>query len=300
MISFFGGTVTAPFSPLPALSTDRYPIDPISRLPINHVTCLGNPDIQLPTFPGWDPNRGSMQEICVRRSAGGTGAYRRSLGAECNTRAQLGPDNRHPLEFDRWKLLSHYDALYNPRLIQHCQLRCFCSQGVENLAVKPWNLVVQEASGVLPFMYTALRSFTAYQIAIDISDDFSHSTRPYGHACLRTLHALPLLPGRDWLSRLCPDTPKWKQIRNKNRPFISYTQKKNLRPRSRAFGLDRLGSIVFDPMNNITCDNALPPFPLELPDEFLEMDDLQQICAVSLSGGSRYVSSPPPPDFSQD
>ena len=305
VFSFFFSTAVAPnpllttslntVDPTAAFELDPetgIPIDSTSGLPINHVTCLGNPNFDLPRFRDWDPNRSSMQDICVKLVAGGTGVYHRSLGGECNARAAYSYRYRQPLIFDRSYMLRRYDSLYNPRLIHHCQLRCFCSRDVEDLSVKPWEMVDQEYYGVRPSIYRLLHSFTAYQISIDILDDFLYSSPPPGYRCHRALQLLPVLPAREWLSRFCPDVPKWKQIRDRDRPFITYEQVKNIRPRSRSWGFDRYGSIVFDPINNITCNNFPPPFELDIPNYFRESETLQQICATSLLGGSRYVIFP--------
>lgn len=186
-----------------------------------------------------------MQELCAKPQYGGLG-FGKHAGAYCHVKrgekrireVGFGPMDASPSRPDVSRILQ------NPRFRQACFYRCFCNYGIENAFEQPKN----DGLGG-----PHRRSSEAYQLRLDINDDFStNSTEKLG------------TQGKRWVrSSVLAIEPEWQSFQ------LSHV----------AVSLAR--------ENEIKCHGPLPSFVL--PPLFQRSDfvNLNHFCAVQWSGGNQ-------------
>ena len=139
----------------------------------------------------------------------------------------------------------------NPRVLLGCAYRCFCNYGLNDSLRQP-----RENPGIHDFR---LASNETYLLQIDIHDEtvppFYQKRGPFGNHRVKTL-------GLD------------------------------SRPERRGGAIEPWSwtEISLDPGNLIECYGDLPSFNPPTPLSRLDFRNVQEMCAVQLSLGSRYVS----------
>ena len=141
-------------------------------------------------------------------------------------------------------------VLSNPRVLLGCAYRCFCNYGINNTSIQP-----KTNPGVYKYH---LASNDTYYLQIDINDEtmppFYQKKGPFGRHQVDTLG----LDFRPEIRRFPTEDWSWTEI-------------------------------SLDPGNLIKCHGDLPSFDPLPPFNRLDFRNVQQMCAVALSFGNRYV-----------
>ncbi|KAI9676494.1 MAG: hypothetical protein M1817_000652 [Caeruleum heppii] len=234
--------------------------DPSLADPEYGVSCVGEvADLgeALPRMHYWDPNTVSMNSLCVKPQYGGGQPYQH-LGAYCyTTNDPFGPEDDHGFDYYHGAVAFDKDLdarsarwLQNPRMLLQCRLRCFCNKNVP-----------LEARNVQPagtsFFYRTQQGFArdAYRFQIDVLDDYD--TRYEAH-----LYE--------------PPTPRMFT------EVISTISEVGHRRSDALHGYQR---VAMTRANNVVCEGPMPDWPLPGPPVRNGFGNLQEMCAVQLSGG---------------
>ena len=245
--------------------------DPAEADPRGNVSCVGDTyDLKLPMLENFNPNGLSMQKLCVKPQYGG-GAQYQHVGAYCynplGSSWMSGSDyesnwsssssdefTREPavmqgkIVFDSHRGAHASQELQNPRLMQACIYRCFCSYGVEDVLKQPLsrNFPVELWDAQL-----------GYQLQIDINNDFTiPRANKMGESTQGILESTPIVTKP--------------QIDSHGAGFLPHTAYMNL-----------------DPGNEIECTGDLPDFVFPSPFTRADFSSTQELCAVALSGGNK-------------
>ena len=127
--------------------------DPAEANPAGQVYCLGNPQVDMPSFGDFNPSWLSLRKLCVKPQYRG-GAPGFHAGGFCFMGERLA--------FDSSPGAQTHPALTNPRFWYQCSLRCFCGTQYDSLAptVPPPNWRIEHPQQV------------NYLIKADVVDDF--------------------------------------------------------------------------------------------------------------------------------
>ena len=256
LLAILDGSQTAYTQPLPWEPAAAENFDPAEADPYGNITCLGDSyDLELPTQAHWNPNTVSMQSLCAKTQYGG-GPPGQNIAGWCDIpyRGYLHPGT---IRFDASPGAQANAQLQNPRVMLGCLYRCFCSNGVEELSLQP---KTYRSTGFSGRHITTLEvdSDTAYQVKIDVVDDF-------------------FVPQEQHMGP--PQQP--------DHPGVLVATVSTQTQVVRQVGFLEVGvmSVSLDPDNNITCIGNLPNFNLPAPYQISQYGSLQELCAVYGSGG---------------
>jgi hypothetical protein len=232
--------------------------DPAEANPFYNITCLGpRPPHQFPTWPDWNPNTATLQEICASAQYGGQppapgDRIGRSANAFCipNYQRTWGLGTAGTVAIDEHFPDPLGGNLRGPRLYLYCQFRCFCTFGNEEATMKPKTDLTRP--------YNQYRNiYQNYEVRIDDRN-------------VEEEHEIGII------------------LTNELRPlvFILMADQKILQldPPS----IDRMHSdtVSMWPGNQITCRNRpMPEFNLPPPYHISDFNSIQELCAVEWSGG---------------
>ena len=222
--------------------------DPSEADPVANITCLGGPiDLRLPMLGDFDPNTVSMQRLCAKPQYGGGGPGQHA-GAFC-----FAPPNSlltGEVAFDFSSGAQASTVLQNRRLMLTCYYRCFCNYGLVDASVQP--------KSNHPFFKTWQRpSISTYELQVDIENDFIvPPEQKMGRRGLLRVDSLQLVA--------------WTQVAQ---PLQAITNEKHQ-------------IVSLDPDNEVECRGNLPTFNIPSPYRTSDFANLQQMCAMQLSGGN--------------
>lgn len=250
------------------------------------ITCLGEQyDLTLPSEGDFDPNRSTMQQLCADPQLGG-GLPGQHLGGRCRYDGQNMSNTR--VVFDNDETSSVSQVLYSPRLMAACIYRCFCNFGVTNTALQPKITPYLTA----PFPRTEWAGDQTYSVEIEELTDFDPTwldesgglfkvdvstprlpTDPPGGPNIK---GLVVMPGYHWHRSYNPSPLAVVEI-------VAVTDQRDYARYGEELAFTYLS---MDPANNIECPGDLPPFPLIHPYQTSDFRSLQEMCAVTFSGGN--------------
>ena len=242
--------------------------DPAEADPVGNITCLGDSyDLELPLQAHWNPNTVSMQSLCAKTQYGG-GPPGQNIAGWCEipprSRGYLHPSNPGTIAFDASPGAQANAQLQNPRVMLGCLYRCFCSNGVEELSLQRLSLQPKTYRSTDIFgIHTAtpeVDSDTAYQVKIDVVDDFFVPQEQHMGPPQQPAH-----PGVV-VATVYTQTQVELQAGNPRELEVTW--------------------VSLDPDNNITCIGNLPTFNLPAPYQISQYGSLQELCAVYGSGGN--------------
>ena len=268
LLAVLDGSQTAYTAPLSWEPVAAENFDPAEADPFGNITCLGDSyDLELPTQAHWNPNTVSMQSLCAKTQYGG-GPPGQNIAGWCSIPPRaLGYfhlSDPGSIAFDASPDAQANAQLQNPRVMLGCLYRCFCSNGVEELSLQSLSLqpkTYRSTDGLGGYTATSeVSSDTAYQVTIDIVDDFFVPQEQH--------MGPPQQPDDPYV--LAQIVRTWTQVE---------VQAGN--PTS----LETIW-VSLDPDNNITCIGNLPTFNLPAPYQMSQYGSLQELCAVYGSGGN--------------
>ena len=180
LLAILDGSQTActPHLPWEPVAFENF--DPAEADPDGNITCFGDSyDLELPLQAHWNPNTVSMQSLCARTQYGG-GPPGQNIAGWCEipprSRGYLHPSDPGTIAFDASPSAQANTQFQNPRVMLGCLYRCFCSNGVEELSLQSLSLQPKTYRSTNLFgIHTAtpeVDSETAYQVTIDVVDDF--------------------------------------------------------------------------------------------------------------------------------
>ncbi|KAI9677500.1 MAG: hypothetical protein M1817_006454 [Caeruleum heppii] len=259
-------------SAIPQVFTPPRPLHGVERPPEAGITCLG----PLPAFmkPHLDAGRFqvdysnfTLQELCAAPSSGGRGP-RLHLGGYCAVDSNAPQPWRVKFDLTLQSLIA--DELKNPRMLYYCRSRCFCHDGLTDRTVQPLRTPDLDTT----FVTTAN---AAYQIGIDVLDDFTvpadhHRGRGYASVDVIQVGVTEdVVPSTDPTAR--PVSPFAQITGDFNELYVS-----------------------IDPRNRVTCEGELPFWDVPgarspITPRGGMFRDLQQFCAVQLSGGHQDANA---------
>ena len=227
--------------------------DPAEADPASNITCVGSSyDLDLPVIQDsrlglFNPNEVSVHKLCAKPQFGG-GAPGQHVGGFCSVAPSAQNGRTGDIAFDRTIEARTSLALYNPRVLLGCFYRCFCNQGVTDRSVQP-------RSNSELVRTVQLRSLRTYEIDIDIENDFN---APY-------------------------NMKYGTQGNNEVDALVIFT----LGQVGQALGHAGVTSkaVSLNQGNKIDCRGDFPTFVLPDPYQLADFENLQQLCAVQLSGG---------------
>ncbi|KAI9682253.1 MAG: hypothetical protein M1817_000307 [Caeruleum heppii] len=233
--------------------------DPRDADPDGNITCVGPlPEWRLPTFPDFDPNTFTLQELCAKPQYGGRAKDQHMAGWCLRNTGLVGEESDVDLVvFDENPRARASRELGQPRLALYCKTRCFCNSEVTNgdFSVQPIPAPQQRT------LYVDT-SRKAYRISLDLVDDFDEP--PANHRGFR---------GEVLATTI--DTAS---------PILEEDQDLDFADDSSA-----LVGIIDE--NKIDCIGPLPNFPLPAPMDHTHYQNVQHLCAVQLSGGNGIANA---------
>ena len=236
--------------------------DPALADPGKNLTCLGDSyPLDLPIIGDFNPNLVTMQQLCAKPQYRG-GQPGQHIGGWCDLirlpRIPGWPvSDRLPsgmIAFDISAGAQINSLLANERVMLGCRYKCFCNDQLDNLQIQPLN------NGSFSNVNHNVFNQWSYDLTLDDATDLTN----------RAQKVQPPRPGL-----------------NEGLQLIMNTQDVEVG--------DVLSSrfIALNPANDIVCMGDLPAFPLPLPytdpsdpGAGYNFQDLQEMCANQLSGGS--------------
>ena len=268
LLAIIDGSQTAytPHQPWEPVAAENF--DPAEADPFGNITCLGDSyDLELPTQAHWNPNTVSMQSLCAKTQYGG-GPPGQNIAGWCpipsRALGSLYPPDPGSIAFDASLDALANAQLQNPRVMLGCLYRCFCSNGVEELSLQNLSLqpkTYRSTDGLGGYTATPeVNSSTAYQVTIDIVDDFFVPQEQHVGP--------PQQPDDPYV--LAQIVRTWTQVEVQAGDPTSL----------------KITYVSLDPDNKITCIGNLPNFNLPAPYRMSQYGSLQELCAVYGSGGN--------------
>lgn len=222
--------------------------DPAEADPWGNITCVGSSlDIRLPMLGDFNPNRVSMQKLCAKPQYNG-GARGQHAGAFCFLPPHEGFTGEVAFDFSDGAQASK--ELQNRRLLITCFYRCFCNYGLTDPLMQP--------KSNWPYFRTGRRpSISTYELQIDVNNDFTTpAEQKMGRRGLTSVDSLQLIA---WTQITQP----LQAISNEEHQYLS-----------------------LDPGNEIVCRGNLPDFTLPSPYRTSDFKNIQEMCAMQLTGGN--------------
>ena len=234
--------------------------DPAQANPIRNITCVGDDlALELP-FPGdFDPNQVSTQKVCAKPQYNG-GARGQHAGAYCY-QPPFAP-YAGDIAFDTSPGAEASSELQNPRVLLSCRYRCFCNWGLTDQSHQPNAALLINQLEMQP-----RASEYTYKLQLDIDDDFiTPRAQKMGKQGAVQVDSLGLVTRTQLVV-------EGQQLR----PYVPYMPHEY---------------ISLDPGNKIRCRGNMPTFRLPPPytrQDFIDpdVDSIQYLCAMQLSGGNK-------------
>ena len=248
--------IKAEYNPLHPPTTETF--DPGEANPDGFVYCLGNPQVQMPTFPNFNPNEKDLQQLCVKPQYNGGLRYQHA-GAYCLT--------SNFVVFDNSSGAKTHPALANPRMWLQCALRCFCEG-------QQWEQSINAA----PHQEASDEDDAEYLIKADLVDDF-FMNKAAGWAPRHqeffsmNLHTVTEVAARHQQLRQHPQ----------------HDSAEDLFKSMQASDVGEVKTSLDPPNHLVSCDGVMPSF--KLPKIFtrtqrLYYSPLRALCASVIDGGS--------------
>lgn len=254
--------------------------DPAKAKPWHNITCLGtNYDLTLPIIDGFNPNEVSMQRLCAKPQYDG-GLPGQHLGGRCSFGAQK------TVVFDLSEEAQVSTALQNPRTMLGCTYRCFCNYSPRRsriwnqpvagppITVQPKGTYIRDHAGpgTRPSFELGIwqrPSYETYEVLVDEVDDFSGAGSMVSH--VGQFYDMGVTIARYWVENRAGHNPAALNPSAGNPHQEEY--------------------VSSSPLNQVTCNpNAeLPNWPLLPPYERWEFNNVQELCAMRMSGGHPSV-----------
>lgn len=254
------------------------------------ITCLGEQyDLTLPSEGDFDPNRLTMQQLCADPQLGG-GLPNQHLGGQCRYDSQNMSNTRVVFENDVTSTVSQ--LLYNPRVMAACTYRCFCNFGVTNRALQPKISPYLTA----PFPRTEWAGDQTYQVEIEELTDFDPPWLEESGGLFRVDVSTPRLPtdpppdpsgNPNIKGLLVVPASSWRRGFDPSPLAVVEIMAVSNRWDYARYGVGLVYTYLsMNPANNIACRGDLPLFSLIHPYQTSDFRSLQEMCAVTFSGGN--------------